>query len=513
MPDNLVRLSYLEWIEAEENTRQQKYTMFREYYEGEHQSQLTARQKKFLELNSNQSDWSLNFCPLVVDALSERLKVVGFGCDDNPELLWEWWQLGRMDATQSVMHTASVRDGDCYLIVEWDEKKKRPVFWHENAYDGSEGVQIIYSSERRTEPIVAVKKWIIETGVGAGETRRANLYYPDRIEKYIDHSGSWAEYQEDGREWPEPWVGKGGPLGIPVMHFRNKDQGYSYGESELEDVLPPQNWLNKTALDLVAAADTTAFRIPWMIGGKPENMSIGIGSWVYNTNPDTKVGELAPADISGLISLKESIAADIAKITRTPLSYFQLSGQVAAEGTLKQQESGLVGKVKDRQVVFGNSWEDAMMMARKLHNAFGPGGLDEEAIVSCVWADPETRNEKEHLEGLQLKQALGVPQEQLWLEMGYDATAIEQMQEQLVKEQARGARGLGAALLENERAFNGGDDEAEDMAKRVEAATALIRAGFAPEGALRATGLDPIRHLGLLPVTVKTKAAAAAEGK
>jgi len=37
----------------------------------------------------------------------------------------------------------------------------------------------------------------------------------------------------------------------------------------------------------------------------------------------------------------------------------------------------------------------------------------------------------------------------------------------------------------------------------VEAATALIRAGFDPAGALAATGVDPIKHTGLVPITVK----------
>lgn len=44
---------------------------------------------------------------------------------------------------------------------------------------------------------------------------------------------------------------------------------------------------------------------------------------------------------------------------------------------------------------------------------------------------------------------------------------------------------------------------ADDIVKLVNAAAALIRSGFDPEGALVAVGLDPIKHLGLLPVTVQ----------
>lgn len=71
------------------------------------------------------------------------------------------------------------------------------------------------------------------------------------------------------------------------------------------------------------------------------------------------------------------------------------------------------------------------------------------------------------------------------------------------------AQDLGAAAL---AAFDRGEKEPlppaertpDDLAKLVVAAGALIRSGFEPQAALSAVGLDPIRHLGLLPVTVQT---------
>jgi hypothetical protein len=44
---------------------------------------------------------------------------------------------------------------------------------------------------------------------------------------------------------------------------------------------------------------------------------------------------------------------------------------------------------------------------------------------------------------------------------------------------------------------------ADELLKLVNAAAALIRSGFSPDKALTAVGLDPIEHLGLLPVTVQ----------
>jgi HK97 family phage portal protein len=48
-----------------------------------------------------------------------------------------------------------------------------------------------------------------------------------------------------------------------------------------------------------------------------------------------------------------------------------------------------------------------------------------------------------------------------------------------------------------------GDPEPLPLNEQVDAATALIRAGYDPTAALVAVGLDPIRHTGLLPITVQ----------
>ena len=398
-----VQLSYLAWLESEENDRAGKYATFRDYYEGEHATQLTKRLRKFLELKDDQ-EFNLNMCPIVVDALAEKLKVARFETKTNADLLAEWWAKNRMDGMQAVVHLSAVRDGDTYLLVEWDNDGERPRFTQENAYNGSEGMHLVYSDERRQIPIVAIKRWTITSGPNV-KTRRTNLYYPDHIEKYTDlGSGqAWQRYTDEADpRWPIPWDDNGAPLGIPVIHFRNKDQGYSYGESELEDVVPMQNGLNKTVIDLLAAADASAFQIPWMTGGKPENMIFAPGSWVWTTDKDVKVGTITPADLAGLIALKDSIAADIGKITRTPLSFFQLTGQVAAAGTLKEQRSGIIAKARDRQTVFGNAWEDALSMACRLHNAFETGKLNLEDEITTVWEDDEKPEPKELAEQVEL---------------------------------------------------------------------------------------------------------------
>lgn len=59
----------------------------------------------------------------------------------------------------------------------------------------------------------------------------------------------------------------------------------------------------------------------------------------------------------------------------------------------------------------------------------------------------------------------------------------------------------------NMAAVNGPEPEL-DIPAAVNAATTLVRAGYDPAAALAAAGLDPIRHLGLIPITVQPEDAA-----
>jgi len=366
-------------------------------------------------------EFNSNYCPIVVDALAERLRVTGFDCGDDEELaeqLWDWWVANRGDALQGIAHTAAGRDGDTYVLVDWNEDDAIPRLRHQAAYDGTEGIKVHYNRETR-EIAFASKRWRIESeNPGqAGKVRRLNLYYPNRIEKYISNQdafeGAWLKYAESESAWPIPWENKAGePLGVPIIHFKN--------------------------------------------GADANGLSLAPGSWVAvedaGVDSPVSIGQLEAADLTGVIELKDSFVTEIARVSRTPLSYFQSSGQRPAEGTLKQEEVGLVARAEDRQVGFGNAWEDCLRLGIRLYNTFGEGGLDEDATISTQWDDPQTRNEKEHLETLTMKAKLDVPHETLWAEMGYDADQIAEMKAQRGEEMEEQSN-IGGELL---RAFEGG---------------------------------------------------------
>lgn len=402
--------------------RHKLYNMYREYYEGAHRTQLTQRQREYLQVGHD-IEFNDNYIPVVVDALSERLAVTGFKCDGQGETLWQWWEQNRGDALQAVVHSRVVLDGDDYVLVEWDEETGSPRWTFEHAFDGSEGAEVVYSDDGYNKPLFAWKRW------KSGDRQRINIYFDNRVEKFEQSgSGDWATI-EAPVYWTDTGTEFGSPLGLPMIHFRNRDQGYSYGRSEVADVIPLQNGLNKAIIDLIAAADTSAFRVFFVIGDDPAGLKVYPGAIVYTkkSRSDADIGAIDGEDLSPMIAFKDAFVAEIARVSRTPLSYFQMSGQVAAEGTMKQQESGLVSRAKDRQVTFGNAWEDVLYLSRRLYNVFGTDGkqLDETANISTVWKDPETRNDAAFIEMLRTKRDLNVPVATLWSEMGYQADEIE----------------------------------------------------------------------------------------
>ena len=68
-------------------------------------------------------------------------------------------------------------------------------------------------------------------------------------------------------------------------------------------------------------------------------------------------------DNSGLLATFDKIVSAISVVTATPISRFHTSGQIQAEGTLKEQASDAVARAEERQIVFGNAFEDMFKIA------------------------------------------------------------------------------------------------------------------------------------------------------
>lgn len=476
-----VSRSYVEWCIQQARERSDGYIRARNYYDGDHQTQLTSRLAAFLNVGSD-ADFTVNYCPLVVNAKADRLRLKGFQTenDDSNKTYWEWARKNRIDQLQGIVHKSAITAADSFILVEWDDVAGIPRYYYEPALANAEGVMVHYSDERRNEMKFASKQWIINYGSDAGKKRRINLYFPDHIEKYLSDDatdgGNWTAYVDESDEYLELGVGVfgqcgwvwntvsrkagGDPLGIPIAHFKNDDNGSGYGISHLANVMPLQDVLNKSMIDLVAVMDNEGFGI-LVANGVQQDTQINVGAGVIakfsKAKNEAGLDRLQGTNPVGLLSMYNAIVMEIGRVSGTPLSYFQSSGQVAAEGTMKQQEQALVSQVKKSQVDFGNAWEDVMNISRKLNNAFGKSKLNEDVLIETVWESAESRNDLEQAQIAQIKATmLDVPTNQLQLEMGYTEEQIvefeierKKRENEAVKKQAQIEKDAAAAKAQN----------------------------------------------------------------
>lgn len=451
-----VRTAYLQWIDAEDASDAAFVRTVRDYARGEQPTYLTDRQKEFLGLKAKDANYlyAHNMCQLVIDAVAERLSVAGFdlaqevalSADTDPSL-WAmiWWEANHMDAGEDTVYSDALRDGASYLIVDWDAVNQAPRWSLNEVWDSASGVK--YQADPDTgSALFAVKKWQVYDPYNTANNGRTRmtLYFPERVEKYISVQGAnagiggtqWEPYKDAPTEpWPIPWVDRAGmPLGLAVFEFENP------GGSEIAQLLPIQDMLNKADLDLIAATDTAGFRIlsvsgvPPQIGttGEEEALTLSPGRLLRFTDPNARLNALEAADPGAMISSSKYWVETAAAITRTPQYLFHPSGADQPSGeSLKQQEIGLVFKCERRQGSWGNIWENLIALSVRLYNLYG-GGSIETVPVSCQWKPAQLPTDpvaEQAAESTVLKTYVdaGVPLVTAARKLGWTEEEIEQM--------------------------------------------------------------------------------------
>lgn len=409
-----------------------RYGTFENYYRGKHQ--LAFATDKFKNAFGNLfRAFSLNMCPAVCDAVSDNLQVSGFGVEKGPADMGKkalaLWQANRMDQRAGEVHLEAVKTGDAYAIV-WPDADGQPIIYPQSAAICT----VYYDVEQPGKILWAAKFW------RAADNRiRGNLYYADRIEKHVTRSpnpnglpekdSSFIRFKTEGESWPL----KNEYGAVPVFHFANNAGVGQMGSSELAPVVPLQDALNKSVLDMMIAMEFAAFRQRWATGielsldkdGKPVSPFIPGAERLWTVeDTEASFGEFEAAELEGFLKVKKDFKHDIALVSATPLHYFNLqTGDVPSGEALKTLEKRHVKKVKDRMTTFGNVWEDVMSLAIQMSSGRSTVRL------TTQWDDPFGPTESETLGTLTQKKNLGIPEEQLWKEAGYGEEDITKMQQ------------------------------------------------------------------------------------
>ncbi len=401
---------------------------FERYFDGEQPLPVALSTKEYRkEFSAMLTAVRDNWMPLVVDAVAERLNPEGFRMPDDPAADKDAstiWQRNFLDADSKLAHQTALTTGTCPVMI-WaggDELAEITVEHPSQVY-------VAYESGSRRRRIAALKCWRDEWT----DEKFFNLYLPTGIHKFREGKNSVLLDRADM---------VANPLGVvPIVELRNRLRlRDSATRSELMEVISTQDQIDKTLVDMLVAAEFAAFRQRWATGvelpvdenGKPiEGFESAVQRLWTVGSEGARFGDFNPTDLGQYVNVIESRVLSIARRTRTPPHYMLGSaGQFPSGESIKAAETGLVAKVRDRFVTFGESWEEVMRLAFQVE-----GNAKAEAFgAETIWADPESRTESEHVDAVMKKKTLGVPTLQLWEDLGYTIEQIGRFKAMLLDE-------------------------------------------------------------------------------
>ncbi len=388
-----------------------------------------------------------NYCGLVVESLSERIRVLGFssGSGGNRKLdatAWGIWQANSLDADAGVVHHKMFALSRAYVMVSPNPlDKSKPYITPEDPR------QVIheYDPVIPRKVVAALKVWFDPTE----NTTLAIIYTPDflfyfrAVGSTISPDGTVAgttgsvAWRADGWEIDSD-EGDGGyaanPLGeVPIVPFINRrERG---GQGEFEDVTDIQDRINVTVLDRLVIQSTQAYRQRWMKGVEIDdtdgnaNNPFDIGADLMLAVPEGKdvdFGEFQPTDIGQIVSASGDDVRTLAAITRTPPHYLLADVANISGEALAAVEVGLTSKARDRIAECSEGWEDVMRKAGVL------AGVTIADDCSVDFMDPERHTLAELSDAAVKWESAGVPWRSRMKLLGFDPQSIDRMEEERI---------------------------------------------------------------------------------
>lgn len=428
-----------------------RYAKLERYYRGVHN--LSFATEKFQNaFGSLFREFAMNLCPAICDAIKDKLRITGFGTDAGQNNAaadaHRIWQTNRMDQRSGEVHKEVLKNGDAYAIVWPDESGAATIYPNKAA-----NIAVIYDEESPGKLLWAAKFWRT-----ADKRTRLNLFFPDRVEKYVSTKGGEsvlpdakefvpADHHQssvtqinsrpeqpslfpDSRELAANIVSNSYGI-VPVFHFSNNADIGAPGQSELEAAIPIQDGLNKSVLDMLVAMEFSAYRQRWAAGieidydkdGKAvAPFTAGIDRLWIAQDPNARFGDFEAANLDQFLKVKDSFRIDLASVTGTPLHYLMphMKGQPSGE-SLKKAETRFLAKVRDRQESFGQTWADLMAFALMIE------GAGNNIRLHTTWEDPSPTSDREVLENILIKKDIGISAEQALSEAGYGDVDIKRM--------------------------------------------------------------------------------------
>lgn len=422
-----------------------EYAKAEAYYDGDVDEVFASDKvaKMLAKSHLNELD-EVNFARIPVDAVANRLHITSVTANDEEAdaEIADLNERNELDEEGPALHTRACSLGDAYLMV-WPEHDDDGQLLGVNMYCNSPAVaRVIYDEEHPLRKRYAIKSWTV--GAGRDRVVRADLWYPDRIERWL-----WAgKHSAKNDKW-EPYSGDGqdavldNPYGeVPFFHFRTSRP---YGRPEHYAAYGAQALINKLIVSHAATVDFQS--LPQRYGLiDPTVDQSGMQSDFDPDYPEDAEGDpQSPLNASqlrndpgelwmlqGLKGVGQFDAAQpgvymqpfdryikaMSQVTDTPFTLFDSTGDAISGEARQEAKAPLTAKVQARQRSFGATWAAAYQFALRL---LGHEGVK----VTVRWQPADQVTTAEGWVTVKAKIDAGVPREQALIEAGYPPEIVK----------------------------------------------------------------------------------------
>lgn len=423
-------------------SRQFRYDRLERYAQGDHD--LPNGDKRYVvALRELQRKCRTNYCELVIKAVTERMRVIGFQFGPDQQVDEEAkaiWYYNDMEVQSQVAIMMAATFGDAYMMVtppaEDQEteaevtintsKSSTPTPPKKLSQDGRAQPQGTYQDPTQQQPAQPeVKKlsniptisvedprmciteqdprYINKTLAGlklwqddAFGVIRAVLYLPDNIYEYegpavTDVVGT------DTTNLTHSLISKGvvaggfklvsvqpNPVGqVPLIRLNWQPAFGTMGRAEIEIIMDIQDRINHTILDRLVIAKSQAYNQRWMTGGTgQENFRPGSDMVWATQDTEAAFGQFEAVDLKQILEAVRDDVGDLAAVSQTPATYLMNRMVNVSGDTLTQDQSALIGKIADRQEAVGWGFAKVMRLAFAIS---GDEAKSKETEVCTLW--------------------------------------------------------------------------------------------------------------------------------
>lgn len=428
-------------------TRRPEIEMFEAYHSGD--QKLTFATDEWLKANgARYANFSDNWCASVVNAPSERTRLIGLNLRDEDPMgrdaatakrasaLWDQWLINEMDAQSSAGFLTAYMAKRSYVLVWGDGEDAQITFEH------PANVEIEYDWMNSRRRKAALKTWVDE------DWEYGTLYTPEFLWKFqrprvmtmLQYLPQSVQMEERGFGASSLWVARDvkdtgddvwplpNPMGVvPIVEVKNRPMLRGEPVSEIAGVIPMQDAINLLWAYLFFAADYASMPARVLLGAKPpmrqilDAAGIKVGEepltmaalnesrFAVFSGETAKIDQWDAANLAVFTDVIEIAVGHIAAQTRTPPTYLAARGgitNVSADG-LRASESPLIEKVREFQTGVESSMREVFRMVALAQD--DQALAKEVRLASIEWENPAIRSEAQMADALLKDIQIGYP--------------------------------------------------------------------------------------------------------